>query len=543
MRSRAAIIPVLLVLAGVVVPVVLARSAGSPATAATRARTVSDSMVTGTGTRQQIAVLTAALARMSRNYKNLDNLTPGVADIYDYGIGALWRRGIDGAGTTIAVLEGWDDPDIASAVRQFDQPLGLPNPVIRTIYPAGSLPRTCPPGMQRLSSYGDCAAWQGELDLDVTAAHLIAPYATILIAVAPADTQIKDDAASQVAPPELMEAVEDIAGHHLANVISVSDGTGESTYSHGVPEITAQDPAELTAAAQGIPLVDGTGDCGVVQNLAVANGQCEDTTSKPSTAAWDDSPWVTAVAGSIPNLGSTGKRLGPDPLWSVDGTFSGGAGFSAVFARPWYQDAVVRDPMREVPDITMDATEGTSEATPLFAGVLALATQLNHGANVGPVNPALYQALGPAGARDGIADVVKGNNSVNNGHLVVRGYQAGPGFDVASGWGTVYAPRFVASLVANVGLDVQARQRAQDQLDALEHDSVQLSRTTSGSTLSATGFLPGHPVQLLVNGTSIGTLTANTAGTVTLGTGTATLAASSGVVTLRSMLITETAHW
>jgi subtilase family serine protease len=523
MRSRAAIILVLLALAGVAVPVALAQPG----------------QATATGTRQQIAVLTAALARMSKNYKNLDDLVPGVADIYDYGIGALWREGIDGAGTTIAVLEGWDDPDIASVVRQFDQPLGLPSPVIRTIYPAGPLPRTCPPGMRRLSSYGDCAAWQGELDLDVTAAHLIAPYAKILIAVAPADTQVRDDAASQVAPPELMQAVEDIAGHHLASVISVSDGTGESTYSHGVPEITAQDPAELAAAAQGIPLVDGTGDCGVVQNLAVASGQCEDTTSGPATAAWDDSPWVTAVAGSVPNLSSTGKRLGPDPLWSVDGTFSGGAGFSAVFARPWYQDAVVRDPMREVPDITMDATEGTSEATPLFAGVLALATQLNHGADVGPVNPALYQALGPAGARDGIADVIKGNNSVvNNGHVVVRGYSAGPGFDIASGWGTVYAPRFVASLVRNVGLDVQARRRAQEQLDALEQDSIKLARTTSGSTLSATGFLPGHPVRLLVNGTAIATLTADAAGDVT-----ATLAASTGTVTLRSMLITETARW
>ena len=40
------------------------------------------------------------------------------------------------------------------------------------------------------------------------AAHLIAPYAKIVISATPADTQVTDDAASQVAPPEMMKAVE-----------------------------------------------------------------------------------------------------------------------------------------------------------------------------------------------------------------------------------------------------------------------------------------------------------------------------------------------
>jgi subtilase family serine protease len=490
------------------------------------------------GQQRQIRVLTAALAKMARNYRLLSQSDPGVADIYDYGIGTLWRQGIDGAGTTIAVIEGWNDPSIATVVRGFDLPLGLPNPRITTIYPAGQLPRTCPQGMVRLGSYGSCAAWQGELELDVLSAHLIAPYASIVISATPADTQVEDDAASQVAPPEMMEAVEDIATHHLANVISISDGTGESTYRYGKAEIEAQDPGELTAAADGIPVLVGTGDCGVVQNRAVANGQCEDTTTFPSTAAWDDSPWVTAVGGSVPNLSEDGRRLGPDPLWHVDDIFSGGAGFSAVFPRPAYQDRVNPNPMREVPDITMDATDGTSEATPLLAGVLALATQLNHHANVGPINPALYQALGPHWARDGIEDVVSGNDSeISNGTLV-RGYAAGPGFDVASGWGTLYAPAFVPSLVKAVSLDYKARAQAQAQLSALEDDSITLTKGTDGGyDLRATGFLPTHPVRLLLDGTLVTVLFAADDGDVT-----ATIAAEPDErVTLTSMLITETA--
>jgi subtilase family serine protease len=203
---------------------------------------------------------------------------------------------------------------IAKLVAGFDKVFGLPNTKITTIYPAGKLPSKCPPGMVKLGSYGSCSAWKGELALDVLSAHLIAPYAKILISATPADTEVTDDAASQVAPPEMMEALEHIASGHLANVISISDGTGESTYRRGAPEITAQDPGELAAAAAGIPVLVATGDCGVLQNLAVANGQCEDTSAGPDTAAWDDSPWVTAVGGSVPNLNLLGKRVGPDPV-------------------------------------------------------------------------------------------------------------------------------------------------------------------------------------------------------------------------------------
>ena len=63
-----------------------------------------------------------------------------------------------------------------------------------------------------------------------------------MVAVAPPDSEITDDAASQVAPPEFMQAVEYLSVHHLANVISISDDSAESTYSHGFEEIHAQDP-------------------------------------------------------------------------------------------------------------------------------------------------------------------------------------------------------------------------------------------------------------------------------------------------------------
>jgi subtilase family serine protease len=216
------------------------------------------------GRQQRIKVLTAALRTMQRTFSRHRFDTPGPQDIFDYQIGALWKRDIDGFGTTVAVIEGWDDPNVSKVVAGFDKTYGLPNPQIKTVFPSGPLPRKCPPGMARLGSYGSCDAWKGELELDVISAHLMAPYAKIVISATPADSEITDDAASQVAPPEMMRALEYISSRRLANAISISDGTGEITYSHGQEEITAQDPGELAAAAAGIPVTVATGDCGVV---------------------------------------------------------------------------------------------------------------------------------------------------------------------------------------------------------------------------------------------------------------------------------------
>ena len=57
-----------------------------------------------------VKVLAAALKKMHDNYASFANFTPGPQDIFDYNIGNLWLKGIDGSGTTVAVIEGWDDP-------------------------------------------------------------------------------------------------------------------------------------------------------------------------------------------------------------------------------------------------------------------------------------------------------------------------------------------------------------------------------------------------------------------------------------------------
>jgi subtilase family serine protease len=79
---------------------------------------------------------------------------------------------------------------------------------------------------------------------------------------------------------------------------------------------------------------------------------------------------------------------------------------------------------------------GTSEASPLFA--VALADQAA-GHPLGDINPYLYE-MGDD-PRSGIADIRIGNNTVTwvqpttGETITVKGYNAGPGYDLASGLG------------------------------------------------------------------------------------------------------------
>jgi subtilase family serine protease len=168
------------------------------------------------------------------------------------------------------------------------------------------------------------------------------------------------------------------------------------------------------------------------------------------------------------NLDDAGNRLSPDVVWN-DGSGAGGGGVSLVFRRPEFQDDV--QPLvgkhRGTPDISMSGACdgavvyyysfvptnvgyhlvcGTSEASPEFAGIVAMADQLAH-RRLGHLGPKLYELR-----RHALVDVTTGDNtfgpftnSDGNTYTVV-GFPALPGYDLASGLGTVDAERFVHAL-------------------------------------------------------------------------------------------------
>lgn len=100
---------------------------------------------------------------------------------------------------------------------------------------------------------------------------------------------------------------------------------------------------------------------------------------------------------------------------------------------------------------TFSLVGGTSEATPLFAGVVAIADQIA-GHPLGQINQRMYEMeQKPNGG--GITDITSGNNTFTdlvNGKALftILGYEATPGYDMASGLGTVNALPFAHQLAA-----------------------------------------------------------------------------------------------
>jgi kumamolisin len=58
------------------------------------------------------------------------------------------------------------------------------------------------------------------------------------------------------------------------------------------------------------------------------------------------------------------------------------------------------------------------------------------GRNVGYINPALYQGIGPAGV---LRAVSEGNNGLNG----VKGDEAGAGWNPVAGWGSPYGKKLL----------------------------------------------------------------------------------------------------
>jgi hypothetical protein len=422
-------------------------------------------------------------------------------DIIDYGVNDLWQRGIDGAGVTVAYIVTNPDPNLAASMASYDTAMDLPPVNITEM----SLPAPTNP---TATCQVECST--GEDRLDAEAIHSMAPYANIIFVSPPVPETI-----GMQGWPQVAQAIEMIANEHLADLITVSLGDGEADFINDPTNPTASqgaaihslDPAFLDAAAHNIPVMFAAGDCGPTDPPVLGDtGQC--TPAIGLTAGHPaDSPWVTAVGGTIPNAGlaTTAGRTAPDALWTAfnDNSDATSAGISTVYPKPYWQRGIpALDGVtgRAFPDISMDASDGTSQASPTFTGILALATQLR-GSDLGTINPALA-AIGPRGAAAGIIDVPAGYTDTAYG---VTGYATGPGYDIASGWGTIYAPAFVPSLVRQIDMQhgpFQPSRLAQFELNRLQSNiSESAFKVASGQTVTVTGqgFIPGSTP----NGTTV----------------------------------------
>jgi subtilase family serine protease len=388
-----------------------------------------------------------------------------------YDLAPLFARHDDGRGQTIAIVDSFGSPTVQHDLDVFDRTYGLPAAKLAVIQPAGPVPRYD-------SANADEVGWAGETELDVEWAHVMAPGADILLVTTP--TSEKEGTTGF---PEIVTAEKYVIDNHLATVISQSFGATEETFP-SPDALYALRGAYEDAYVNGVTVLAAAGDSGATDNT-VAN----DLYSHAVTSWPDSDPLVTGVGGTKLTLNAAGDRTAPDVVWNDTydtkvqqymagdhgpNALAGGGGRSIMFARPGYQwpvASVVGD-QRGVPDVSMSAacggavnvyqsfagqpagwypTCGTSEATPLFAGIVVLAAQ-RAGHPLGLINPALY-AMSEAHA-PGIIDVTAGDNTVSftqqNQQYTVQGFAARPGYDLVSGVGTVDGAAFVPQLVAYV---------------------------------------------------------------------------------------------
>jgi subtilase family serine protease len=422
-----------------------------------------------------------------------------------YDLSPLYAKGIEGQGETIVIVDAFGSPSIASDLQTYDAQEGLPNPPsFKVITPEGPIttnPSNCtttfsPTGPDLCSDY---YGWTDETSLDVEWSHTMAPKANILLVETP-----MTESEGIYGFPQIVEAENYVINHHLGDVISQSFGANESTFS-SPSQIYSLRSAYVNAAAHGVTVLAASGDQGSTDDICSPASGCADPNDViccQSTRAidWPSSdPLVTGVGGTQLHLNASGARTSPDSVWNdlsstvgVTGPVytwgSSGGGHSTVFSRPSFQNGVAGTVgnSRGTPDIAMsaavngavdfyDTTDpgvagwgivgGTSEASPLFSGIVALADQVA-GHSLGDLNPALY-AMGRSGSSSGIVPISAGSNSYtfcvaadvesnsscpSASDLVnVPGFSANGSYNDATGWGTVDAAKFVPALAAVAG--------------------------------------------------------------------------------------------
>jgi subtilase family serine protease len=364
-----------------------------------------------------------------------------------YGIQPLLDHGIDGRGETVVLLEQevthGSAPlvtDIHQDLARFDGLFGLPAARLQVV---NSLARSPSP-------------WLADVEEveDTEIVHAVAPDADIE-EILVSDLDVETTAATvKYGLAALRLGVTEGA------VISVSSAKGESCFTPA--EVAEQNATLQTARDRHVTVVVGSGDFGVVSQPCPGTAVDSDPVVGVSLLASD--PLALAAGGtSLQASHTTGAYLGetawnspPDPPARPTSQASGG-GFSKLFRRPTYQDSVPGiGAFRGVPDVAADAVRttgmtlaatdggqnyilvgasGTSAAAPFWAAVIALADQYA-GRHLGFVNPAIYRIGRSALYHRAFHEVTTGTNTVVFPGQTFAGYQAGPGWNPVTGWGS-----------------------------------------------------------------------------------------------------------
>ena len=339
-----------------------------------------------------------------------------------YNLAGLAAAGNDGSGVAIAIVDAYDSPTLLADAQKYFK-LNDPTHPLSSSQFFNAEPSTV--GNEALC---DASGWYAEQALDVESSHAMAPGAAILFVGA-------QDCLDSSLLASLTTAV--TSG---ASVVSDSWGDTMGDLFADAATKTAFDDTFMLADATGVSVLFSSGDSG--DNFA------DFGLAVPDYPAI--SPFITAVGGTTLEVNASNQRAAEfgwstakqtlcavtsttcgsatSPAGSLNWQAGGGGGTSYSYVQPFYQAAVVPpalalrnealfgpQPLRVIPDMSMDADAqsgmligltqtfpdgvrygqfkegGTSLASPLLAGVIALADQ-RAGVSLGFLNPVLYKA-------------------------------------------------------------------------------------------------------------------------------------------------------
>ena len=388
-------------------------------------------------------------------------LTPGdFAAIYN--VKPLYKDGIDGSGVNIAIVGRTHIPlsDVATFRREFGLPRKVPELILNGPDP------------------GDLGAGEdGEANLDLQWSGAVARNADIRFVVS-GSTNSTDgvDLSAQY-----------IVDHNLAPVMSTSFGLCETRM--GATEQAFFRNLWAQAAVQGISTLVSSGDSGP----AGCDGGNNDSGSGPAVSGLASTPFNLAVGGTQLDEGTgtywrshkdpdQSSAIGyiPERAWNESGSVGGsglwasGGGPSGSYKNPCWQlvKGIPSDSKRRcIPDVSLTAAGGhdgyvvqtggrrttaggTSCSSPAFAGIMALVVQKT-GERQGNPCPTLY-TLGNAQFKGTgplvFHDTRAGGTSVPG----TEGYPCTPGYDMATGLGSVDARALVEAWHTGLGNNVNA---------------------------------------------------------------------------------------
>ena len=375
-------------------------------------------------------------------------LAPGdLATIY--GVNALYTHNIDGAGQKIVVVGQTTIgmPDVEQYRSLFGLPPNDPQPILA----------------QGSADPGKVTNDYPEAIMDVQLSGAMAPRATILY----------------VYSGDVITSAQWAIDQNLAPVVSMSYGGCEQKISaNGSSGVSLLRSLAQQANAEGITWLASSGDSGAAGCDASSASVAVNGLGVLLPASL---PEVTGVGGTEFNEGSgsywnnsngaddsSAISYIPERVWNDSAARTdlsgGGGGASIFFSKPAWQNGpgVPADDSRDVPDVAFTASAdhdgyiiavdgdyqlmgGTSAATPVFAGIVSLVGQyLNPGSGLGNINPTLYQ-LAQRPNNGVFHDVTNGDNKMPcspgtpNCSGGMLGFSAGPGYDPASGLGSLNA--------------------------------------------------------------------------------------------------------